>query len=125
MSSPETVVQRQLEAYNARDLSAWLATYAPDAEQFELHGSRLAAGHAQMRERMATRFTEPDLHAELLSRVVMGSIVVDDERVPRNFPEGKGTIEMLCAYEVVNGLIAKASFAFGAKVLLPHAQGIV
>ena len=66
-----------------------------------------------MRERMAVRFAEPDLHAELLSRVVMGSVVVDHERITRNFPEGKGTIEMLCVYEVVNGFIAKASFAVG------------
>ena len=125
MSTPETVVQRQLDAYNAKDLSAWLATYAPDAEQFELHGPRLTAGHAQMQERMALRFTEPDLHAELLSRVVMGAVVVDHERVTRNFAEGKGTIEMLCVYEVANGVIAKASFALGAKRVLGHAQSAI
>ncbi|MBE7368014.1 nuclear transport factor 2 family protein [Ramlibacter pallidus] len=122
MHSPESIVQRQLEAYNARDLSAWLATYASDAQQFELHGSCLAAGHAQIRERMVSRFAEPDLHAELLSRVVLGSVVVDHERITRNFPEGKGTIEMLCVYEVVNGLIAKASFALGTKLLASHVQ---
>jgi putative hydrolase of HD superfamily len=88
MNTPESVVQRQLEAYNAKDLSAWLATYAP-AEQFELHGPRLAAGHAQMRERMSARFAEPDLHAQLLTRVVMGSVVVDCERITRNFPKAR------------------------------------
>lgn len=118
MNSPESVVQRQLEAYNAKDLGAWLATYARDAEQFELHGVRLAAGHAQIRERMVSRFLEPDLHAQLLSRVVMGSVVVDYERVTRNFPEGKGTLEMICVYEVADGAITKASFALGAKQVL-------
>ena len=122
MSTPESIVQRQLEAYNAKDLPAWLATYAPDAEQFELHGPRLAGGHTQMRERMAVRFKEPDLRAELLSRVVMGTVVVDHERITRNFPEGKGTVEMLCVYEVANGVIAKASFALGAKQVFGHAQ---
>jgi len=34
--SPEVVIQRQLDAYNAHDLEAWLATYAEDAQQFEL-----------------------------------------------------------------------------------------
>ena len=29
------LVQRQLDAYNQRDLDAWLKTYAPDAQQFE------------------------------------------------------------------------------------------
>jgi putative hydrolase of HD superfamily len=122
MVTPESVVQRQLEAYNAKDLPAWLATYAANAEQFELHGSRLAAGHAEMRERMAVRFSEPDLHAELLSRVVMGAVVVDHERITRNFPEGKGTVEMLCVYEVANGVITKASFALGAKQVPGHAK---
>lgn len=120
-ASPGAVVQRQLDAYNARDLSAFLATYARDATQFELHGACLAAGHEQIRQRMATRFAEPGLHAELLSRVVMGSVVVDHERVTRNLPEGKGTIEMLCVYEVVDGLIARASFALGPRQTAPHA----
>jgi hypothetical protein len=112
---PATVVQRQLDAYNAKDLEALLATYAPDARQFELHGGLLAEGHAQMRERMRVRLAEPDLHAELLSRVAMGRIVVDHERVTRNFPEGKGTMEMVCIYEVDGRLIRKATFTFGER----------
>lgn len=64
------------------------------------------------------RFAEPDLHARLLSRIVMGHVVVDAEEITRNFPEGKGTIEMLCIYEVVNGHIDKASFALGRKTIL-------
>ena len=36
---PVTVVQTQLDAYNAKDIEALLATYAPDAEQYmKLHG---------------------------------------------------------------------------------------
>lgn len=117
MANPEAVVQQQLDAYNARDLDAWLGTYATDAEQYELHGVRLARGHAEMRERMAQRFAEPDLHAQVLRRIVMGPIVVDHERVTRNFPEGRGTIEMTCVYEVKDGRIVRASFAFGEKRL--------
>lgn len=122
MNTPEVVVQRQLDAYNARDITAWLATYASDAEQFELHGARLAKGHAEMRARMEGRFGEPDLHAHLLSRQVMGSVVVDHERITRNFPEGKGTIEMLCVYEVAHGVIIRASFSVGLKEVFAHAR---
>lgn len=114
-ASPAAVVQRQLDAYNARDIEAFLAAYAPDAQQFELHGGLLCEGRAQLRERMAARFAEPDLHAELLSRTVMGRIVSDHERVRRNFPEGAGTVEMLCLYEVEDGLIRRATFGIGAK----------
>jgi putative hydrolase of HD superfamily len=66
------------------------------------------------------RFEEPDLHAKLLSRTAIGNVVVDAEEITRNFPEGRGTIEMLCVYEVSDGVIAKASFALGRKRL--HGQ---
>lgn len=114
---PATVIQQQLDAYNAKDIEAWLGTYAPDAEQYTLHGPLLARGHADLRSRMTARFSEPDLHARLLTRTVMDNIVVDVEIVTRNFPEGRGTVEMLCVYEVANGVIRKASFALGKSQL--------
>jgi hypothetical protein len=111
------VVQAQLDAYNAKDLDALLATYAPDAEQTTLQGELLAKGHDAMRIRFAARFAEPNLHAKLLARVVVGNVVTDSERITRNFPEGLGTLEMLCIYEVDAGLIRRASFSIGEKVL--------
>ncbi|OYU43869.1 MAG: steroid delta-isomerase [Burkholderiales bacterium PBB4] len=114
---PTALIQRQLDAYNAKDIDAWLTTYAPDAEQFVLHGERLAQGHDALRTRIAARFAEPDLHARLISRVAMGPVVVDLEEITRNFPEGKGTIEMLCVYEVAEARIRKASFAVGPQKL--------
>jgi hypothetical protein len=117
MNDYAALIQRQLDAYNAKDIDAWLGTYAPDAKQFSLHGACVAEGHAQMRQRIAVRFTEPDLHARLLSRVVMANIVVDHELVTRNFPQGKGEMEMLCIYEIEQGLIQKASFSFGEPIL--------
>ncbi len=115
--TPQAVVQAQLDAYNAKDIDALLRTFAPDAEQFTLHGELLARGHAQMRARFLARFEEPDLHARLLARTLVGNMVADHERVTRNFPEGLGTIDMLCLFEVHGGLIRKASYVFGANTL--------
>ena len=109
----ERVVQAQFEAYNARDLDAWLATYSEDAEQFLLHGGSLAQGHAAIRQRMADRFEDPNLHATLLHRIVMEHTVVDHERVTRTFPDGLADIDMICVYEVADGRIQKATFAIG------------
>jgi len=116
--SPLAVVQAQLDAYNAKDVDALLATYAPDAEQYVLHGELLARGHEQMRARFLARFAEPNLHARLLSRTVIGNVVADLELIERTFPEGRGTIEMLCLYDVADGRIRKASFVTGEKRLL-------
>lgn len=117
-TSPEVVVQRQLDAYNAKDLEAWLATYAEDAQQFEHPAKLLASGRAQIRARSEARFSEPDLHARLIKRTVMGPVVIDHEDVTRNFPEGPGRIELVCIYVVEQGLIQTASFMFGPQVLL-------
>ncbi len=109
----EQVVQLQLDAYNARDMDAWLATYKTDAEQYLLHGGLLASGHESIRKRMAERFKDTALHAALKSRTVMDNIVIDHEFVTRTFPDGLEEIEMLCIYEVHAGLIIKATFAIG------------
>jgi putative hydrolase of HD superfamily len=113
--SPLSIVQAQLDAYNAKDVDALMRTYSPDAEQFTLHGELLAKGHQQLRERFLARFAEPDLFARLVSRIVVGNIVTDAELITRNFPEGRGTLEMLCIYEVIGGRIQKAFFATGEK----------
>ena len=116
-SSPLEVVQAQLEAYNAKNIEALLATYSPTAEQYATGGELLAQGHEQMRPRFLARFAEPNLHARLLSRQVAGNVVADLELIERTFPEGIGSIEMLCIYEVFEGRIVRATFASGEKKL--------
>ena|SRR5687768_13400829 len=119
-ASAEAVVQRQLDAYNARDLDRLMAAYADDALQFEYPATLLASGTAQIRERFAGRFKEPNLHARLLRRIVMGSIVVDHEEVTRTFPEGSGKVELVAIYEVRGGRIATARFISGLRELDQH-----
>lgn len=116
----EQIVQTQLDAYNSKDVAAWLATYADDAAQYSLEGEIIARDKAQMAANMVSRFAEPDLHATLLSRHSYDNVVIDHERVIRNFPEGPGTIEMLCIYLIEQGLIARASFKLFNKRLTPR-----
>lgn len=117
----ESVVQRQLDAYNARDLEALLKVYADDAQVFEHPSKLLGEGSAQLRERFTARFQEPNLHATLLKRMVMDNIVIDHEMVARTFPEGVGSIELIMIYEVRNGRIAKAWSIPGVKRMEPPA----
>jgi hypothetical protein len=114
---PEAVVQRQLDAYNARDLDALLAIYADDAEVFEHPATRVATGTEALRARFTVRFQEPNLHARLLNRIVSGDRVIDHERVTRTFPEGPGEIELVMIYEVRAGRITRAWNLVGPKTL--------
>lgn len=49
METPQQIVQRQVNAYNARDIHAFLDTYAPDVEIFNEKGEITMKGHEQMR----------------------------------------------------------------------------
>jgi hypothetical protein len=117
LSRSEAVVPRQLDAYNAHDLAGCLDTYAQDARQFEFPATLLADGIDAIRERALSRFREPNVHAQLLERTVMGNIVIDHEDVTRTFPEGPGKVELVAIYEVVDGKIKTASFVLSAKRL--------
>ena len=114
---PESVVQRQLEAYNAKDVDALVAVYADEAEMYEHPAKLLAKGAGELRSRFAERFKEPGLHAKLQQRIVMGAVVIDHELVTRNFPEGPGTIELVMTYRVERGRIAQAWMMAGPKTL--------
>lgn len=116
-TEPAAVVQRQLDAFNARDIDGLLAAYAEEAQVFEHPSKLLASGAAALRERYTARFQEPNLHATLLNRVVMGQIVADHEEVRRTFPEGPGKIQLLMIYEVQAGRIAKAWNIAGDRTL--------
>ena len=115
--SPAAVIQRQLDAYNAKDIDALLALYADDAELYEHPTTLLAKGSAALRERFAVRFREPNLSATLLNRIVTGDTVIDHEKVTRTFPEGPGTLELTMIYEVKAGRITRAWTIIGAKTL--------
>jgi hypothetical protein len=116
-TTPESVVQRQLNAYNARNIDALMATYSEETEMYEHPAKLLAHGAVELRERMTARLAEPNLRAKLIKRMVMGSIVIDREVVTRTFPEGPGRIELIATYEVRDGQIVKAWFIFGPKTL--------
>ncbi|OYW74175.1 MAG: steroid delta-isomerase [Verrucomicrobia bacterium 12-59-8] len=119
-TTAEALIQRQIDAYNAHDLDALLATYAEDAQLFEHPATLLASGHSQLRTRFALRFQEPNLHAHLLNRILIDRFVIDHERVTRTFPEGTGTIDLVATYEIVDGKIINAWFLSGPKTLDPH-----
>ncbi|KGJ93631.1 nuclear transport factor 2 family protein [Colwellia psychrerythraea] len=117
MTSAVEIVQKQLEAYNNKDVQAWLSTYAKDAIQYSMEGEVLASGHNEMKQNIVIRFKEKELFAELKNRIVCEDMIIDLELITRNFPEGKGTIEMLCIYHVENDLIKKGQFKVFNKVV--------
>jgi hypothetical protein len=92
-------VQRQLDAYNARDLGRFVAEYTDDVRVFRppapapvLSGKEAFATHYAK-----NRFTLSNLHAEVVNRMVSGNTVVDHERITGL---QDGVVEAIAVYEI-------------------------
>jgi hypothetical protein len=107
------IVQRQLEAYNARDLERFVDTYADTIKIFRMPSTEPAiSGKVELTEAYRQRFNSPSLHAEILTRVILGNKVIDHERVSgiREHP-----VEAVAIYEVASNLIQTVWFFYPDK----------
>jgi len=102
--SPVDVVKKQVNAYNARDLDAFVSFYHPDATVYRYPDEILAAGELEIRERYRMRFDEsPALHAEIVNRITLGKYVIDEERITGI--DGDVPLYAVVIYEVSDGII--------------------
>jgi imidazolonepropionase-like amidohydrolase len=105
--SPEQLVQRQLNAYNARDIDAFLDTYSEDVEIYDAGNTLIMKGTEQMRPRYSQLFEgAPNLHCEIQGRIVINNKVIDREHVRVN----DRYLDAVAVYEVVDGKISKVHF---------------
>ena len=101
-------VDAQLAAYNARDVEAFAACYAEDVVIEDAEGNVLARGRAEVREQYGPFFTTtPDLHAEIDTRIRIGSHVIDEERITGVGPE---PMHAVAIYHVTDGAIDRVRF---------------
>ncbi|RSK43511.1 nuclear transport factor 2 family protein [Hymenobacter perfusus] len=106
--TPTQLVQRQLEAYNAHDVTRFAATYAENAEVLQFPAKVQLTGRTKLQEVYGRMFSAtPALHCELVHRTVLGNRILDHERIT-GLPNGK-VLEAVVIYEVENGLIRRAT----------------
>jgi hypothetical protein len=106
--SPEAVVQRQLEAYNAHDIDAFMATYSQNIKIMEFpSGLVLMDGHEAMRAEYGPLFSEKKPHVDITERIISGNLVIDREKVN---VIGRDEFYGVAIYEVVDGLIQRVWF---------------
>ncbi|MBP3977087.1 MULTISPECIES: nuclear transport factor 2 family protein [unclassified Microbacterium] len=98
-------VQAQLDAFNAHDLDAFVATYADDAVVTGVAPEPLV-GSAAIRAFYEPRLQNPELSCVIDTSVLFGSRwVVAQERV---INAGVAT-ETIATFDVVDGVISRAS----------------
>jgi len=109
MNIAEEMARKQLECYNNHDLEGFLSAYHDDTKIYNLiDGSLIMEGKGAMRERYGERFKNPNLHAKLVNRMVIGNKVIDHESVT-GLGESPPT-EVAAIYEVEDGLIKTVWF---------------
>jgi hypothetical protein len=80
--TPEEVVQKQLDAYNACDIDAFAATYSPEIKIHDGSGKLICDGLKRLREIYGPLFDDnPNQIAIITKRITGGDWVVDDEVV--------------------------------------------
>lgn len=105
--TPVALAQRQLNAYNLRNIDAFLEPYADDVEMYAFPDKLRSKGKEGMRKGYSKFFEKnPNLHCELLGRIVQGNVVIDKER--GQF-DGK-IIESVAMYYIENNKIKKVYF---------------
>jgi hypothetical protein len=110
MSEHARLIDRQVAAYNRRDIDQFVACYSVGATIVRPDGSVLASGHDEIRGLYGDLFTRsPDLKAEIRNRIDVGDTVVDEEYVTGFVgPDMPTEIHAVVAYRVEADLIAGA-----------------
>lgn len=112
---PECVVQRQLDAYNAKDLQAFLACYRDDVKLYRPPAAEpVIDGKAALATHYAEhRFNRPLLSAALVSRMVVGHKVIDHELVVGLGEPGDPPLHAALVFAVDEGLIRTVWVFYG------------
>lgn len=103
MTTPEDVVQRQLDAYNAGDIDAFAATHDPAVVVRSGAGEVHCRDREDLRDHYGRLFASvPGLRAEVQQRICVGCWVIDAERVTA--PSGE-QLQAVAVYRVEDGRI--------------------
>lgn len=105
--APRFVVEKQLEAYNNRDIEAYVNVFAEDVKVYDFPNKLRYQGRKEMKRRYGVFFENTkDLHCKIVKRIENGNIVIDEESVTIN---GR-TVSAVAIYEIKDGRIITVTF---------------
>ena len=103
------LAQEQLDAYNQRDIEAFLKPYSDTVRIYNFPRELIYKGKEGMRARYKPMFeSSPDLHCTLMNRMVLKDMVIDQESVV--FNKNNPPVEVFAMYKISGGKIAEVTF---------------
>ncbi|MDQ3392603.1 MAG: nuclear transport factor 2 family protein [Bacteroidota bacterium] len=107
--SPQEIVQKQLEAYNAKDINTFLSCYSDNIRAYNFPDTEIFAGKKMMRAGYEVLFNDnPNLFCKVSQRMVMNNMVVDYEHIT-GLASGK-TVSAIAIFMIEKGKIKKVYF---------------
>lgn len=105
----EQLAQQQLDAYNKRDIDAFLLPYADSVAVYMYPDQLMYKGKETMRQQYAEMFKQtPDLFCKLQNRIVLANTVIDHELV--TFNKAQPAMQAIAVYTVDKDKIVAVRF---------------
>ncbi|WP_396184308.1 nuclear transport factor 2 family protein [Flavobacterium sp.] len=103
------LAQEQLDAYNKRDIEAFLKPYSENVKIYAFPDQLLYEGKAKMRKQYTSMFNQlTDLNCKLVNRIVLNNKVIDHEEVV--FVKSQPVIFAIAIYTITDGKISEVRF---------------
>jgi imidazolonepropionase-like amidohydrolase len=106
-SSPESLVQQQVNGYNGHNLEAFLMPYDDEVKVYKFPDSLVINGKEELRKEYLWIEKDPSLHCQILNRIVRDNIIIDDEHVIYG---GTNALDGTVVYQVEGNKIKKVFF---------------
>jgi hypothetical protein len=107
MNPTPIAVINQLNAYNKRDIDAFIINFSDDCEIYDANHQLIMKGRGSIYQSYKKMFDNtPDLHCKIKSRIVIGEFCFDEEEVIKN----NQVIHCVAIYTITNEIITKVVF---------------
>ena len=106
-NSPENIVQKQVEAFNARNLDAFVECYSDNVVVRNFPNEILYKDNEVLKTNYERFYSKnPKTKVEVVKRISVGNFVIDEELATI----GNQTYQQVAIYEVTSGLISSMTF---------------
>ncbi|WP_127137765.1 nuclear transport factor 2 family protein [Flagellimonas oceanensis] len=107
--SPAKIIQKQVKAFNQRDLEAFVSCFAEDVLVRRFPNEKMYQGNGTMRKNYERFFENVESSSvEVVNRIILGNTVIDEEVTQVDGREG----HQVAIYQVQNGQITSMTFIF-------------
>ncbi|MEC3966723.1 nuclear transport factor 2 family protein [Flagellimonas halotolerans] len=107
--SPAKIIQKQVKAFNSRDLDGFVACFADNVLVQRFPNEKMYQGISTMRDNYERFFENvKSSSVEVVNRIILGNTIIDEEKTKVDGRDG----HQVAIYQVENGLIASMTFVF-------------